>query len=122
LVFPTPDGQPLRRDHLLRARFHPALARARLRRVKFHSLRHSCASAMIANGASITEVQHQLGHSNPSITLGIYSHWFKNAAGSGAVGRLAKMALGALPAENPKMWALSGHSERQNQTDDVAAG
>ena len=79
LVFPTPDGQPLCRDRLLRTRFYPALARARLRRVTFRSLRHSCASAMIADGAAITEVQNQLGHSNPSITLGIYSHWFKNA-------------------------------------------
>ena len=65
--------------------FHPALARARLRRVTFHSLRHSCASAMIAAGAAITEVQNQLGHSNPSITLGIYSHWFRNAKSGGAV-------------------------------------
>jgi integrase len=50
LVFPMPDGGPLRRDRLLRRHFHPALARARLRRVTFHSLRHSCASAMIAGG------------------------------------------------------------------------
>ena len=50
LVFPTPEGQPLCRDRLLRTRFYPALARARLRRVTFHSLRHSCASALIADG------------------------------------------------------------------------
>ena len=92
LVFAMPDGQPLCRDRLLRTRFYPALARAALRRVTFHSLRHSCASAMIAAGAAITEVQNQLGHSNPSITLGIYSHWFKNAKGCGAVERLPRIA------------------------------
>jgi integrase len=43
LVFPMEDGRPMRWDHLLRCRFYPALARARLRRVTFHSLRHSCA-------------------------------------------------------------------------------
>jgi integrase len=41
LVFAMPDGQPLCRDRLLRTRFSPALARARLRRVSFHSLRLS---------------------------------------------------------------------------------
>ena len=111
LVFPTPEGQPLCRDRLLRTRFYPALGRARLRRVTFHSLRHSCASAMIADGAAITEVQHQLGHSNPSITLCIYSHWFKNAKGGGATGRLAKMVLGIPATEIPGKWAVSGHSD-----------
>jgi integrase len=120
LVFPMPDGQPICRDRLLRTRFYPALARARLRRVTFHSLRHSCASAMIADGAAITEVQNQLGHSNPSITLGIYSHWFKNAKSGGAAGRLAKMVVGTLNAETPPEWALSGHSEGQDEPDAAA--
>jgi integrase len=120
LVFPMPDGQPICRDRLLRTRFYPALARARLRRVTFHSLRHSCASAMIAAGAAITEVQNQLGHSNPSITLGIYSHWFKNAKGCGAVERLAKMALGTLNPETPPEWAVSGHSNGQDVSNAAA--
>jgi integrase len=120
LVFPTPDGQPLCRDRLLRTRFYPALARARLRRVTFHSLRHSCASAMVADGAAITEVQNQLGHSNPSITLGIYSHWFKSAKSGGAAGRLAKMVVGTLNPETPSEWALSGHSEGQDEPDAAA--
>jgi len=72
-VFPTLEGKPVCRDWLLRVAFHPALALARLRRVTFHTLRHSCASAMIAGGAPITEVQHRLGHANPAITLQVYS-------------------------------------------------
>jgi len=121
LVFPTPDGQPICRDQLLRTRFHPALTRARLRRVTFHSLRHSCASAMIAEGAAITEVQYQLGHSNPSITLGIYSHWFKNAKGGGAIERLAKMVVNAPLPERPPEWALSGHSDEPNVAPGIAS-
>src|ERR1700736_3346235 len=107
LVFPAQDGKPMRWDHLLRTRLYPALARAKLRRVTFHSLRHSCASAMIAAGAPVTEVQHQLGHSNPSITLGVYTHWFKNAASGGAIDRLAQEVMGAAPArssESPEKW------------------
>jgi len=46
-------------------RFYPALTRARLRQVTFHSLRHSCASAMIADGAAIIEVQNQLAIVTP---------------------------------------------------------
>jgi integrase len=84
LVFPTPDGKPVCRDWLLRVAFYPALSRARIRRVTFHTLRHSCASAMIAGGAPITEVQHRLGHANPAITLQVYSHFFKHTEGSTA--------------------------------------
>src|SRR6202040_1942977 len=74
IVFPTSEGKPVCRDWLLRVAFYPALSRARLRRVTFHTLRHSCASAMIARGAPITEVQHRLGHANPAITLQVCSH------------------------------------------------
>ena len=114
LVFPAPDGQPLCRDRLLRVCLRPALSRARLRRVTFHSLRHSCASAMILEGAAITEVQHQLGHSNPSITLGIYSHWFKTAKSGATAERLAKMVAGV--SEVQRMWPLSGHSDENNSS------
>jgi integrase len=84
LVFPTLEGKPVCRDWLLRVAFYPALSRARLRRVTFHTLRHSCASAMIAGGAPITEVQHRLGHANPAITLQVYSHFFKHTEGTTA--------------------------------------
>src|SRR5208282_5874438 len=88
LVFPSVEGRPVCRDALLRVNFYPALSRARLRRVTFHTLRHSCASAMIAAGAPITEVQHRLGHADPAITLRVYSHFFKYTE-SGTSERLA---------------------------------
>jgi len=96
LVFPMLDGKPICRDWLLRVAFYPTLLRARLRRVTFHTLRHSCASAMIAAGAPVTEVQHRLGHANPAITLQVYSHFFKHTE-SDAADRLASDILsGAL--------------------------
>ena len=39
-----------------------------------HALRHFYASALIAGGASVKQVQERLGHSSPVITLEIYSH------------------------------------------------
>ena len=56
------------------------------RRVTFHTLRHSCASALIASGAPITEVQHRLGHANPAITLMVYSHFLKHAETMSSIG------------------------------------
>lgn len=93
LVFPREDGRPQARDTVLKRAFLPALRRAGLRRVVFHSLRHSCASAMIAAGAPITEIQHRLGHASPAITLAVYSHWFRNAE-SGAADQLEAAVLG----------------------------
>ena len=92
LVFGNSEGKPICRDWLLRVAFYPTLARARLRRVTFHTLRHSCASAMIAAGAPVTEVQHRLGHANPAITLQIYSHFFQHTE-SDAANRLANDVL-----------------------------
>jgi integrase len=40
----------------------------------FHSLRHSCASLLLANGYNIKEIQQWLGHSNYQTTSDIYSH------------------------------------------------
>jgi hypothetical protein len=92
LAFPTVDGKSMPRAKMLQTQFYPALSRAKLRRVTFHTLRHSCASAIIASGAPITEVQHRLGHANPAITLLVYSHFLKHAE-SDVADRLADALL-----------------------------
>jgi integrase len=46
--------------------------------VNLHSLRHTHASALIAAGLDVVQVSKRLGHSNPAITLRIYSHLFKS--------------------------------------------
>lgn len=45
-----------------------------LRHIRYHDLRHSCASLLLANGVSMKEIQEWLGHSNYSTTADIYSH------------------------------------------------
>lgn len=45
-----------------------------LRRIRFHDLRHSCASLLHANGVSMKEIQAWLGHSDISTTMNIYTH------------------------------------------------
>ena len=45
-----------------------------LRKIRFHDLRHTCASLLLANGVSMKEIQEWLGHSNFSTTANIYGH------------------------------------------------
>lgn len=45
-----------------------------LRRLRFHDLRHSCASLLLANGVSMKAIQDWLGHSTFNVTANFYSH------------------------------------------------
>lgn len=45
-----------------------------LKRLRFHDLRHSCASLMLAHGVSMKEIQEWLGHSTYNVTANLYSH------------------------------------------------
>jgi integrase len=45
-------------------------------KVRFHDLRHTFASLLIAQGADIVFVSRQMGHANASITLSVYAHLF----------------------------------------------
>jgi len=74
-VFPNEDGSPIHYTNFLRRVWHKAQDQAKVRRRTPHDLRHSWASHMLAGGADLAYVSSQLEHSNPSITLRIYSHW-----------------------------------------------
>ena len=45
-----------------------------LRRIRFHDLRHSCASLLLSNGVPMKQIQEWLGHSDFSTTANIYAH------------------------------------------------
>ena len=47
---------------------------AGLREIRFHDLRHSCASLLLSKGAALKEIQDWLGHSDISTTANIYAH------------------------------------------------
>ena len=50
-----------------------------MRKIRFHDLRHSCASVLLANGVTLKEIQEWLGHSNFSTTANIYAHLDKSS-------------------------------------------
>jgi integrase len=74
LVFANSYGRPIDAGHLLREDFYPLLNRAGLRRVRFHDLRHTAATLMLAQGVHPKVVSERLGHSTPMLTLTVYSH------------------------------------------------
>ncbi len=93
LVFPNLNGNPMSSTNLLQRGFYPALRRAGLRRIRFHDLRHTYASLLIADGVDVVRVSRSLGHANPSITLKVYGHALPpQDYGTGE--RLAKLVLG----------------------------
>lgn len=70
-VFPS-RGQ-LTRPRSFESSWLAALDRARVRRFRFHDLRHTCASYLAQNGASLLEIMDVLGHRHPAMSRR-YSH------------------------------------------------
>ena len=55
-----------------------------LRRIRYHDLRHSCASLLLANGVPMKQIQEWLGHSDFSTTANVYAHLDYNSKLSSA--------------------------------------
>jgi integrase len=73
LVFCSPLGAPLDPQLATRA-FTRALRKAKLPHMRFHDLRHSCASLLLAQGLDLKVIQEVLGHSTITITANLYTH------------------------------------------------
>jgi len=77
LVFTSPEGNPMSPDNLSRD-WRRVTASRKLPRVRFHALRHTHASALIASGLDVLTISRRLGHASPAVTLTIYGHLFRN--------------------------------------------
>ena len=74
LVFATRLGTPMSRQELVMRSFKPLLKKASLPDIRFHDLRHTCATLLLGKGVHAKFVQELLGHATISITLDTYSH------------------------------------------------
>ncbi|HSH81366.1 MAG TPA: site-specific integrase, partial [Herpetosiphonaceae bacterium] len=78
LVFPTNKGTPLEKSGITK-RFAKLLDKAALPPMRFHDLRHSCASLLIAQGVPLKTIQGLLGHSSITMTGDVYGHLLPSA-------------------------------------------
>ena len=75
LVFRSTTGTPLERHNLVRRSFKPLLEKSGLpKELRFHDLRHTCATILLSKGKHPKYVQALLGHATVAITLDTYSH------------------------------------------------
>jgi integrase len=78
LIFPNTLGGYADYTNLMPRHFKPLLRRAGLPDIRFHDLRHTRATLMLAVSTNPKEGQETLGHANVSVTLDIYSHLLPN--------------------------------------------
>jgi integrase len=74
LVFATTIGTPINPRNLTGRSFKPLLKRAGLPDIRFHDLRHTCATLLLRRSVHPKLVQELLGHATIAITLDTYSH------------------------------------------------
>ncbi len=79
LIFPSEVGTVLQPENLYHRYFLPCLESAGLHRFRFHDLRHTFGSLLIQDGASLTYVKEQMGHSSIQVTVDTYGHLIPGA-------------------------------------------
>lgn len=88
-VFLADTGEPLNK-HQLNYRWEMVREAAGLRDFRWHDLRHSCASYLAQNGATLLEIGDVLGHSSPAVTMK-YAHLVQGKAVTGSAALAAKL-------------------------------
>jgi len=83
LIFPNRDGNPLAYCNVRRS-LKLCMDRAGIVGITPHTLRHYCASILIAEGLPLTVIARVLGHASPAITMSVYAHQLKGTDGAAA--------------------------------------
>ena len=72
-IFKKESGEMFTPDYVTR-KFSQLLKKYGLRHIRFHDLRHSCASLLVSKGYQLKDIQEWLGHSDIQTTANIYAH------------------------------------------------
>jgi len=92
-IFATPIGTWVDPWNITKRVFHPALKSAGLRQIRFHDLRHTCASLLTAQNESPKYIQTHLRHASIEMTFDRYGHLFPDSNRE-AVSRLDETIFG----------------------------
>ncbi len=72
-MFTNTGGEPLHPESISQL-FARIVARSGLPHIRFHDLRHTHASLLVAAGIPVKVVSERLGHAHPSFTIHTYQH------------------------------------------------
>ncbi len=73
LVMCTPSGIPINPANVRRS-LNVLIQKAAVPKIRFHDLRHTHATLLLAKGVNVKVISERLGHSNIKITMDTYSH------------------------------------------------
>ncbi len=90
LVFTSETGAPIHVSCLL-DHFKSVLKRSGLPAIRFHDLRHTAATLILADGVPLVTVSKILGHSSPAVTAQIYAHALDESKSSAIAGLSQKL-------------------------------
>ena len=95
LIFATTIGTPINPENLVQRSFEPLLKKADLPEIRFHDLRHTCATLLLGRGVHTKIVQELLGHATIAMTLDTYSHYLPSMGDqtAGAMGDALSLSL-----------------------------
>jgi integrase len=74
LVFTSDSGAPLNPSNIRNRNLRRLTSKADLPKIRFHDLRHTCATLLLSRNVHPKIVQEMLGHATVAITLDNYSH------------------------------------------------
>jgi len=115
-IYTDPLGNRIRPDYLT-DEFPKFMVKNGFKRMRFHDLRHSCASLLLASGVPLKQIQEWLGHSDFAITANTYAHLEFNSkvASANAMTWIDKTSLGkdAVDLETPVITSGFGQENCQ---------
>lgn len=100
-VFSTGKGTPLYWRNVARRGLGSALDRAKLEHIRWHDLRHTFASLLVAEELNVVFVSRQLGHASPDITLRVYAHLFDRSEHARRASEALEEGFGGLLGRRP---------------------
>ena len=92
-------------------RFNNILKKNKLKHIRFHDLRHSCASLLVASKIPMKNIQEWLGHSNFNTTADVYSHLDYTSKYESA-GAISKCSYKNNRTDKRKSWRKWGNSNK----------